>query len=510
LAANFNIRKITSVTSASTERLKGITEPLWKILTFSPADDTISSGKIVSVSLEKGVMSVAYGSRFLSRVKIKGIRRYEFEEGKYPPPEGVASSLSLAINDFGAQGASVSLCIPKAWAVIKTAEFPATVKESLVNAISYELDRITPFSHEDALYDFRVVKESDNKITVVIVAAREDTVRPYIEALKNNGIITGKVNISLSGTGALFQYVYKTKDFIFLEIGKDSYEGGLFLDSLANAAFTGNFDTDEESSQMDSLKERIGHLVSAAQKRSKSPSLVVLFRDRNPIPEDALKPRFNLPVRIVNESDIPFRQPGYHKEIPYSAIGGTLESLLPYANGLNLIRKGYQEKTRTPMTFTGVLVLVLLAVWVIYMLAPLRIEGKRLEEIERQVQIRKEDVRKVEALKEEISRLESEISLIEEFKKSSPMSLDILRELTTIIPKNTWLTRVRISGPAVNIEGYAASASTLLPKLEASAYFKKAEFASPTFRDTRMNADRFNIKVEIEGISQAMEKGKKQ
>jgi hypothetical protein len=38
-------------------------------------------------------------------------------------------------------------------------------------------------------------------------------------------------------------------------------------------------------------------------------------------------------------------------------------------------------------------------------------------------------------------------------------------------------------------------------------HFRKAEFASPTFRDARMNADRFNIKMEIEGIEkEEMEK----
>jgi Tfp pilus assembly protein PilN len=87
------------------------------------------------------------------------------------------------------------------------------------------------------------------------------------------------------------------------------------------------------------------------------------------------------------------------------------------------------------------------------------------------------------------------------------MALNIIRELTVILPKNAWLTRVRITGSTVNIEGYAASATGLMPKLEASSYFKKAEFASPTYRDTRMNADRFNIKVEIEGIKK--DEGKK-
>jgi len=451
-------------------------------------------------------MSVAYGSRFLSKVRIKGVRRYDFEEGKYPPPEGVASSLSLAISDFGAQGASVSLIIPKAWTVVKTAEFPATVKESLVNAISYELDRITPFCPEEALYDFRIVKERDNKITIVIAAVRGDIIRPYMEALKNNGIVPDTVNVGLSGTGALIQYACKVKDFIFLEIGNNTYEGGLFLDGLVIDAFTGNFETDDEHSKIDTLKGKINPLIPAAQRESPSPPLIVLFRDSNPVLEDTLKRRLNIPVRVVHDHDVPFRPSGYHKEIPYSAVGGAIESLLPHADGLNLIRKGYREKAKTPLTFTGILILVLFVMWILYMGAPLRIEGKRLEEIERQVQMRKEDVRNVEALKKDIEALRSEISLIEDFKKSRPMTLDILKELTTIIPKNTWLTRVRISESSVNIEGYAASASTLLPKLEGSAYFKKAEFASPTFRDKRMNADRFNIKGEIEGIEPEEEK----
>jgi hypothetical protein len=40
----------------------------------------------------------------------------------------------------------------------------------------------------------------------------------------------------------------------------------------------------------------------------------------------------------------------------------------------------------------------------------------------------------------------------------------------------------------------------LVPKLEASPFFKKVEFASPTYRDPKLNQDRFQIKMEIEGL----------
>ncbi len=61
-----------------------------------------------------------------------------------------------------------------------------------------------------------------------------------------------------------------------------------------------------------------------------------------------------------------------------------------------------------------------------------------------------------------------------------------------------WLTRVKVSESGVDIEGYAASATEILPLLEASPYFIKVEFAAPTFRDTRLNAERFVIKMELE------------
>ena len=115
------------------------------------------------------------------------------------------------------------------------------------------------------------------------------------------------------------------------------------------------------------------------------------------------------------------------------------------------------------------------------------------------------EVKKVETLKKEVDALESEVSTINSFKKGKPIALQILKELTAILPKSAWLTRARITDTTVEIEGYAAAATELLSKLEASPYLKKVEFASPTFRDVRLNSDRFVIKMEIEGPAKEAE-----
>ncbi len=78
-----------------------------------------------------------------------------------------------------------------------------------------------------------------------------------------------------------------------------------------------------------------------------------------------------------------------------------------------------------------------------------------------------------------------------------------------MLPSTAWLTRTRITGETVVIEGYASVATEILPKLEQSKMFRKAEFTSPTIRDARMNADRFVMKMELEGFEEKQSGEKK-
>ena len=78
--------------------------------------------------------------------------------------------------------------------------------------------------------------------------------------------------------------------------------------------------------------------------------------------------------------------------------------------------------------------------------------------------------------------------------------MNIVKEVTSVLPNTAWLTRLRISETQVDLEGYAGSATELIPKLEASKYLSRVELASTTVRDQRMNADRFVIRAELEGV----------
>ena len=493
------INKLSLWASTSSSMLKRITDPLRRVLTFSLADDSIYPAKTLAVSLGQDSLFVAYGRRLFSRIKIQAIREYPFE-GRYPQPEVLASSLALATSDLGARNTEVTLSIPKAWTVIKIVEFPAAVRENLSDVIAYELDRITPFNAANAYYDFRVLKEKEDKLSILIAAVKADVVQPYIDALRERGISVDRLSASLSGIETLCRFAGMKRDVIFLELSKDVYEGAVFDNTSISNLVNGSFPADDERSQADLVAGEVHPLVDEIKSRGREPRIMVNLREATPGLKELLKTRLQQTILFLNETDIRLRHPVSEKSIPYGAFGGVLESLWPKANGLNLMAKGIHKKIRTPFFLTAILLLAILGLWIVYLIAPVQIEEKRMAEIDSQIASRREEVKKVEALKQEMEALQKEIGTINTFKENRRMSLDILKELTAILPKSAWLSRTRISQTEVALEGYASSATGLLSKLERSPFLRKVEFASPTFRDTRMNADRFNIKMEIEGV----------
>lgn len=503
------IKKFAGLASNYGKTLKRLLTPVWRILTFSFADERIYPAKNISISIEKGRLSIAYGTRFLSKIKIKGYKEFEVEEDKYPQPEFLASSTIITINELRAKNPDITLTIPKSWAIIKTSEFPITVKDNLTAVISYELDRLTPFSSEDAFFDYKIINETADKITITVIVVKSDLIYPYIDSLKEKGLQVKNITLSLSSMETLLKLIDKNKEPIFIDINNNSYEGALFLNNNIYGAFSGIFNEVDEKTKVEILSREIEPLISLLKIKEKPVNIYINLKDKNPLLKELLKTNLNPNIIFLSETVIPisgYTQSNINSLISISAV---LNTLKPGIEKFDLLSKGIREKVKTPKALTILLILIIIGLWIVYLISPLKIENRRLLEIDKQIKAKKEEVQKVEEIKKEIEATIKDINTINEFKYNRNNTLDMLKELTIILPKNCWLTRVRFTEKTAEIEGYASSATGLLSKLEASKYFKKVEFSSPTFRDTRMNADRFNIRMELEGI-QIVEKKPKE
>jgi Tfp pilus assembly protein PilN len=467
-------------------------------LFLSPADDRISYKKSLCLTIEKGEIQAALGSRFLSRIKIIGFKKYPSTEGDYPPPNFLTSSLALAVAELGVEKTPVTLSIPKAWAVIKTVDYPSTVLENVAEVMTYELDKITPFTPEKAYYDFKVLKEEAGRVFILVAAARADLIEPYLKALHERGFKVEGITINLLGLGLLCQYGRNSNQALFMEIDKDQYEGALLLSNGDLKVFSGFFGEAPEKIKVEQIEEAIESQLPLLDQKGLQGGIIFYLKDNNPTLKESIKIQMRRTVHFLDESDFPFGTFGKgRKQIPYAAVGGILESLWAKSWDLNLSLKGFHRKSKPPWVITLLLLLTLGVLVGIYWTTPVEIETKRLHNLDKQIVLKKAEVKKVDNLKKEIEAVSAEIHLINDFKQTKPLDLNILKELTLLLPKNAWLTRMRVFENQVSIEGYAPSATLLIPKLEGSKFFTKVEFSAPTFKDPRQNMDRFQLKMEL-------------
>jgi len=466
--------------------MRGELSSIYRFLTLSLAEESISPESFVSVSIERGRISIAHGKRIFSRIKIRNIKTYNMDDGRYPQPGELSSFLRLFINETGLSG-HVILVIPKSWVITRVVELPVSVKENLAGAISYELDRLTPFTSEDAFYDFRILNEDAERIRLFLGAVRTERVRPYIDVLKDNGFMVDKLTIDLSAVGTLCRYMGEDEaGFVVLRVDDRGYECGLFIDGLIHEACSNELRLSSQEWTEGFLADVVPLVEKAGAKGI--PPRIILSGSVN-LKKD-IESAIGHSVRMIEEMKHDYKE-------GYTAVGGLVESLWKGARALNLLSRGYTEKQKPPYVLTLVLLAAFILSLIIYMVAPLRVEGRWLEEINRQIAQEREAVKRVEAMEAEIERLSEEISTISRFKGSTPLTLDILKELTTILPEGAWLTGLRLKGDSLEISGYATSATEILPILDASVYFDKVEFASPTVRDRILKADRFRIKMQI-------------
>lgn len=140
-----------------------------------------------------------------------------------------------------------------------------------------------------------------------------------------------------------------------------------------------------------------------------------------------------------------------------------------------------------------------LAVILVILLAILPILSARseVEALEEQVRKAGKIAKEVEALREEADKLLLQTRFLQDRKRTEPVLVDMLEELSRVIPTNTWLNGLQYKDRRVVIQGQSPSASSLIEQIEASPHFRNTSFVSPVTKDAASNLERFQIASEV-------------
>jgi general secretion pathway protein L len=78
-----------------------------------------------------------------------------------------------------------------------------------------------------------------------------------------------------------------------------------------------------------------------------------------------------------------------------------------------------------------------------------------------------------------------------------PSVVQILDEITRVLPDDTVLLRFEVVGTRLKFQGESTSASSLISLIEGMELFHRASFTSPVTKNPRTNRDRFTLEAEI-------------
>jgi general secretion pathway protein L len=129
---------------------------------------------------------------------------------------------------------------------------------------------------------------------------------------------------------------------------------------------------------------------------------------------------------------------------------------------------------------------------------------KELNTITAEIKKRRPEVEAVEKLQKQKEEFGKEISGLGKIKMEEVSKIEILRELTQILPSTVWVWNFKYNGKEIEISGFADSASDLIPLLDKSPLFEKVEFLAPITKERTMKGsevkekERFKIKARLE------------
>ena len=147
------------------------------------------------------------------------------------------------------------------------------------------------------------------------------------------------------------------------------------------------------------------------------------------------------------------------------------------------------------------------AALVFALMIPLQRQESYLDELRTKVDDARTRAMSSVGIQQRIDVLQKELGLLAGTRSESGSVVELIEELTRVLPDDTWLNRLEIRNGEVHFQGFSQAASALVGMVEASELFREARFGSPITRDARTGRERFHVSAKLaprqQGIAKA-------
>jgi len=439
-----------------------------------------------------------------------GVRDYQVwelgEEG------GDIRSLARQIEEFTRKGRPANreyvLGIPRERAIVKEIELPTAVEENLPQVIQYELEKYIPFSPDEVYYDYQIIGRypEDDQLRILLVAVKKDTLDHYLEILQKAHITPLIVDISSNAliNTVIFKRSLADQEYrVIIQVDHPWVE--FLLLEGRSLRYSRVFKTVADELLPTLRKELeyacwLGIPEGAEQTRIKELLILGEGTEIEAISR-SLAEQTEIEATIMDPNDglRPTRpdQPNPPASLAYP-VGLALRGLGKTWSKLNLLPLELRrKKSKGGLVFTFILLSLIVILGMTNLSARFIQERRLLNRLEQRISQLKKEVSVIEKRQREAEEIIKKLKFFESLEQRSPTELEVLKELTTILPEDAWLTNFSLEGNRLMIHGFASSAASLIPLLDDSPLFQNVQFASPITKG-RESSERFKIKLELE------------
>jgi general secretion pathway protein L len=171
------------------------------------------------------------------------------------------------------------------------------------------------------------------------------------------------------------------------------------------------------------------------------------------------------------------------------------------SQGLNLLpadqrTRAVNRKARLNLAL-GVLCVVLVAA---VMAQSLSLRVHQIDELQQAIAGVQGEARKVMAIRKQIDDASEAAGFLATRRSGSPLAIEVLADVTRLLPDDTFLDRLVIEPDSVQMQGKSRNAQQLIEKVNESSMLSAAAFRGSTRLDARSGLEIFEINAAVESV----------
>jgi len=344
---------------------------------------------------------------------------------------------------------------------------PLAAAESLDDAVAYELMRHVPHDLEGLHWSYRC-HEEEGRLAVSVTLAARSRVQGYLSAFTAAGF-----NLS-----AVFPALFLLAWMI--------HEPGLYLGGGAGQCEMVLFDGQSVNFQAwESVDaEGVGGAfleqnLPLAENRGQVFEKVFLWSTAKVMAAWLAQLRPMLSSAEINElpENLHLDWAGF----PYS---------------IDLISPQVLRRRQLWLKLEIAAVIFLLAALLGQPLAVLAGKRRHLQKLEQELTVVRQEADKLSGIRKHNKATITHLETLARLVREQAVTIDLLKELTEVIPQDTWLRSLAVRARKIHLQGTSASATGVVKALEDSPLFNEVHFDSPVVK--KGSSETFKIVVDLE------------